>query len=62
MDIKKRIKDMIDKQKRIFKGHNKGEAWRKQKRTTDAAVKDAKKKYIEKIVDKLTEKGGNKTP
>ena len=60
--MSKRIQDMIEKRKRIYSGHKKNDAWRKQKNATAAAVKKAKKDYLDRTVEMLTSKGGNRTP
>ena len=60
--ITQRIKDMIEKRKRIFKRHKKNDAWKKQKQAIQKAICESKKNYLNKTIEKLTEKGGNKTP
>ena len=56
------MKDNIEQRKRYFSRHNKDDVWRRMKKNNEKDVKEEKRKYLQKIGEKLKEEGSSNLP
>ena len=57
----RKIRRLIRARKRCYKKHGRSARWRQRRDEAEAAIKEAKVKYAEKIKDKIKAAGNNKS-